>query len=277
MALVPQLPKYDTGLFIRPLTTNVWIMIGIISLIVISCVIISGVASKSVKTDTSIRMVKSTAWLTLFLVMVHYEGALTMFFTTEITVPFETRTQGMLAYPEWKTMIRRGNDRNFRELAEEGIPVYVEFWNRLEETPEEVYYSSIKDGVDLIRNEQVIIHISGKALRQYFKSSPKGVRPKTFPSEGETLAENLVITNNSPLGPILTLGCVELRETGIMGTLDTKWMGKEVSNDGGGGATAFALAPGQIMLIFSILCAAIGVVIIVLGVEHLMALSKHNT
>ena len=276
MALVPQLPKYDTGLFIRPLTTNVWIMLGIISLIVISCVIISGVFSTSGKTDTSIRIVKSIAWLTFFLVTVHYDGALTMFFTTEITVPFETRLQAMLAYPEWKTMIRRGNDRNFREQAEEGIPVYVEFWDRLQETPEEVYYGSIKDGIELIRKEQVIIHISGKALRQYFKSNPYGVRPKTFPSEGENLAENLVITNNSPLGPILTLGCVELRETGIMGTLDTKWMGKEVSNDGGGGATAFALAPGQVMMIFSILCAAIGVVIIVLGVEHLMALSKHN-
>ena len=274
MALVPQLPKYDTGLFVRPLTNNVWIVIGIISLIVISCVIISGVASKEGKTDTSIRIVKSIAWLTLFLVMVHYEGALTMFFTTEITVPFETRMQALLAYPEWKTMIRRGNDRNFKELAEEGIPVYIEFWNRLEQTPEEVYYSGIKDGVELIRSEQVIIHISGKALRQYFKSNPYGVRPKTFPSEGENLAENLVITNNSPLGPILSLGCVALRETGIMGTLDTKWMGAEISNDGGGGATAFALEVGQVMMIFAILCTFIFVSFVVLGIEHLMALSK---
>ena len=273
MALVPQLPRYDTGLFIRPLTRNVWLVIGLISLIVIACVIVSAVASKPGKTDTSIRIVKSIAWLTLFLVMVHYEGALTMFFTTEITVPFETRMQALLAYPEWRTMIRKGNDRNFKELAEEGIPVYIDFWNRLQETPEETYYGSIKNGIDLIRNEQVIIHISGKALRQYFKSNPYGVRPKTFPSEGENLAENLVITNNSPLGPILTLGCVALRETGIMGTLDTKWMGADISNDGGGGATALQLMPGQVMMIFAVLCTAIGVVLVVLAVEKLMNIS----
>ena len=270
MAFVPQLPKYDTGLFIRPFTNNVWIVIGIIGIIVITCVIISGVASKPGRTDTSLRIVKSIAWLTLFLVIVHYEGALTMFFTTDVTVPFETRMQALLAYPEWKTMIREGNDRNFNELAEEGIPVYIDFWNRLEETPEEVYYGGIKNGVDLIRNEQVIIHISGKALRQYFKSNPFEVRLKTFPSEGENLAENLVVTKNSPLRPILTYGCVALRETGIMGTLDTKWMGKEISNDVGVIAKdAFALAPGQVMMIFSILFTSLGIALVILGIEKL--------
>ena len=44
------------------------------------------------------------------------------------------------------------------------------------------------------------------------------------------MAENMVVTENSPLGPILSFGCISLRETGIMGTLDTQWMGKEVTH-----------------------------------------------
>jgi hypothetical protein len=268
MALIPQLPKYDTGLFTRPLRNNVWITIGVISFIVVACIIVSGLASKTVNIEHSIRIVKSIAWLTFFLLLVHYEGALTMFFTTEITVPFESRDQAMKAYPEWKTMIRRGNDRNFKEQAEEGVPIYIEFWKRLQETPDEVYYGSISDGVELIRNDQVIIHISGKALRQYFKSNPSGLKPKTFPSEGENLAENMVVTENSPLAPILSFGCISLRETGIMGTLDTQWMGKDVTDGGGGGAIAFALGPGQVMMIFAILCASIGVSFVVLIIEY---------
>ena len=31
MALIPQLPKYDTGLFTRPFRNEVWVVIGVIS------------------------------------------------------------------------------------------------------------------------------------------------------------------------------------------------------------------------------------------------------
>ena len=127
---------------------------------------------------TSLRIVTSIAWLTFFLVMVHFEGALTMFFTTEISVPFESRTEGMKAYPEWKTMIRKGNDRMFRELSEQGIPIYIDYWDRMQNDPTSVFYKNIKDGVQLMKDGQVIIHINEKSLRQYFKKNPTETRPK---------------------------------------------------------------------------------------------------
>ena len=55
-----------------------------------------------------------------------------------------------------------------------------------------------------------------------------------------------------------------------MGTLDTKWMGKEISNDVGVIAKdAFALAPGQVMMIFSILFTSLGIALVILGIEKL--------
>ena len=145
----------------------------------------------------------------------------------------------------------------------------------MQNKPEEVFYKSISDGIELIRNDQVIIHISRKALRQHFKKNPTGPRPKTFQSEGQNFkTENLLVTDNSPLGPILSFGCQIKRESGIMSTLDKKWMGKDIASGGGSGAIAFALAPGQVMMTFAILCVVIVVAFITLGVERLLAAFK---
>ena len=200
-----------------------------------------------------------------------------MFFTTEITVPFETRRDALMAFPEWKTMVRKGNQRNFKELAEEGIPIYVEFWKRLETVPEEVIYGGIKEGMELIANDQIIIHISGKALNQYFKNNPTGQTPKTFKSEGENLAENLVLTENSPLVPYLRYGCWFLYESGIMDVLDTKWMGKEVKESRGGSTVVFALAPGQVMMSFALFATAAGLSILVLCLESVVKMSSKSS
>ena len=271
MALYPQRPKYDTGLFTRPLTLNVWIVIGIISFIVLFCTVISNHPSKENHLTISTGIVTSIAWLTFFLVIAHFEGALTMFFTTEISVPFETRFEGMKAYPEWKMMIRKGNDRMFRELAEQGIPEYIDYWDRMQNDPTSVFYKSIKDGVQLMKDGQVIIHINEKSLRQYFKKNLSEIRPKTFQSEGENLKiENMLVTNNSPLGPILSHGSLILRESGIMATLQTKWMGQKITSGGGTRVEAHTLNPGQVMMTLSILCGAILLSLLALGIEYLI-------
>ena len=271
MALYPQRPKYDSGLFTRPLTQNVWIVIGIISLVLLFCIVLSNKLSKENHLTVSVRIVTSIAWLTFFLVIAHFEGALTMFFTTEISVPFETRTEGMKAFPEWKVMIRKGNDRMFRELAEQGIPVYIDYWDRMQNDPTSIFYKSIKEGVQLMKDGQVIIHINEKSLRQYFKKNPSEIRPKTFQSEGENLKiENMLVTNNSPLGPILSHSSLLLRESGIMATLQAKWMGQKITSGAGTRVEAHTLNPGQVMMTFSILCAAIFTSFLIVGIEYLI-------
>ena len=48
-------------------------------------------------------MLSSTsAWLFFVLLNAYYGGALTMFFTSEIPIPFNTIEQVMDAYPTWK-------------------------------------------------------------------------------------------------------------------------------------------------------------------------------
>ena len=122
-----------------------------------------------------------------------------------------------------------------------------------------------------MKNGQVIIHINEKSLRQYFKENPSEIRPKTFQSEGENLKiENMLVTNNSPLGPILSHSSLILRESGIMATLEAKWMGQKITSGDGTRVEAHTLNPGQVMMTFSILCGAILLSFLILGIEYLI-------
>ena len=55
-------------------------------------------------------MISSTSvWFFFLLVNAYYGGALTMFFTSEIGIPFNTIHDVMRAYPDHKLMMMDGN------------------------------------------------------------------------------------------------------------------------------------------------------------------------
>ena len=277
MALIPQLPEYDSELFTRPFRNEAWWMIGMMTMVIIVCFIISWIFSRHSTKRNSLRLIRSVAWLMYLLIIIYYGGALKMFFTTELTIPFDSRRDVMNAYPEWKMKFRSGMEKIFHDKAEDGDDeLYVEFWERFLNTPEEVQYKSIAEGIREINEDQIVIHISDKSLRQYFKYSPGSQKPKTFPSEGENLGEYMIVTENSPLASILNYGFRILYENGVMHLLETKWMGKDLSDDSDGKSAAFALTHGQVMMVFSILCAAMGMAVAVLGGECIFVSCKQS-
>ena len=48
------------------------------------------------------------------LINTFYGGAMTMFFTSEITLPFETIRDVMRTYPTWNLMVNTGNEAIYR-------------------------------------------------------------------------------------------------------------------------------------------------------------------
>ena len=213
--------------------------------------------------------------MTWLLVISYYGGALKMFFTTEITVPFETQRQCMEAYPEWKMMFRKGNENIF--LQRTGFDtLYKEFWERVEDHPDLVTYSSTADGVKLIFEEQVVIHTMDTALRQFYKENPTMKIAKTFPSDDGSLGEYLLITDNSPLGPIWSQGLRKLSESGIFDIVDMKWRGKSLSDYSNNDKSTASLSEGQVMLIYAFLSSAIGVAFAVLVGENVYSYMKTN-
>ena len=59
-------------------------------------------------------MISSTMiWLCFVLLEAYYGGALTMFFTSEVTIPLETLTDVLEAYPSWKLKVKNGMQMEF--------------------------------------------------------------------------------------------------------------------------------------------------------------------
>ena len=59
-------------------------------------------------------------WMFFVLINAFYGGALTMFFTSEQTIPFNSIEDVMRAYPDWKLKMMTGNDVHFQYKALQG-------------------------------------------------------------------------------------------------------------------------------------------------------------
>ena len=180
------------------------------------------------------------------------------------------------AHPNWKFMIRSGNEMIFKQKAEQGETTFVKFWERLQNYPEDTIYDSIDDGIKKIQNEQAVIHLSDKTLRQYFLENPQSQRPKkVFPEEQKGEIENMIVTKNSPLGPMLRYGCRVLLEKGVFDILDETWMGKSVQyQSNAGGAAAQVLSIGEVMAAFVIMGFSMVLSLICLIVEAVYHILK---
>ena len=60
----------------------------------------------------------TTGWIFFVLLNAYYSGALTMFFTTELRIPFNSVEEVMKAYPDWKLQIQAGSEIDWIAKAE---------------------------------------------------------------------------------------------------------------------------------------------------------------
>ena len=62
---------------------------------------------------TAFSIITTAGWFFFVLINAYYGGALTMFFVSEITLPFNTIRDALKAFPGWKIMYQAGNDAYF--------------------------------------------------------------------------------------------------------------------------------------------------------------------
>ena len=120
-----------------------------------------------------------------------------------------------------KKKIRNSTQFFFQSRAKDGDEDYQTFWNRIERNPEETIFNSIGEAYQDIEDNQIVAHLNEKYLRYYTKNHLVKRPPKTIPAVPKTLIENVIVTKNSPLGPILSHGCKLLAEKGIIDILDS--------------------------------------------------------
>ena len=169
---------------------------------------------KDKKQPTSLRLVHSAGWYFMMLLEIYYSGALTMFFSTETSVPFENMRQVMQAYPDWKLQLQMGMQVFFVYKVEEGDPDYVKFWDRVENKPEETVFTKWDEGIRRMREDfGVILFVEGR-LKSYLRQNTEAQTGlHVFDKRGKEFY-NIIVTNNSPLGPVMKYGAQLLLEKG---------------------------------------------------------------
>ena len=166
----------------------------------------------------SLRLVSSNGWYFMMLLEIYYSGALTMFFSTEISVPFETMTDVMRAYPDWRLQMMAGMQVFFIYKVQDGDPDYVKFWDRVENLPDETTFTEFEEGIRRMHDDFGIVLYEEGRVKYYMKQNPvdqEGL--KVFGKKGREFY-NIIVKDNSPLGPVFRYGTGKVLETGCVFT-----------------------------------------------------------
>ena len=113
----------------------------------------------------SFRMINAIGWGAFLLLEVFYSGALTMFFSTELSLPFETILDVMRAYPDYKLITQTNNQVYFIYKVQDGDPDYVAFWDRFQNKPEETIFKKTQDALMRMETERVVPLFQGGSLK----------------------------------------------------------------------------------------------------------------
>ena len=242
-------------MFSRPFTVEVWIVIGFIVILFSSSLLIPFVfVHKKLRNKSHFnRIIGSIAFVFFMLIEIFYSGALTMFFSTAPTLPFETMEEVMRAYPTWRLMMRYGNDVYYVYKLQDGDPDYVEFWNRVLNEPDEAVFKDVNEGMNKVLSGFSVAQMQEGSIKGWIRQNPiEGEKVKIF-GRGRASFYTLIVTNNSPLGIVFTACTRKMIEKGVMDRITAKWLERNKSFEIAElGSTLTVLKPGQMIIIYFI-------------------------
>ena len=195
-------------------------------------------------------------------------GALTMFFTSSISVPLETERDVIRAYPQWNLMFRKGSEVNIYSYVNQGDPDYIAFWQRHQKDAEGTRYNSEKEGIEHIASGQNVISAGESKLLGYLRANPVDQNMYFF-GHTKWRFNALIFHLNSPLVPMFNQGARYFREKGIEHQLHQKWIGFGGQNGDPSMSETTILSPGQVFFAFCIIVGAYFLSLAALGVEFM--------
>ena len=81
---------------------------------------------KKYANTSAFSIITTAGWFFFVLINAYYGGALTMFFVSEITLPFNTIRDALKAFPTWTIMYQAGNDAYFQIPASQVNPFFFD-------------------------------------------------------------------------------------------------------------------------------------------------------
>ena len=159
-------------LYFRPFTPNLWLMICVtIGIVTMTLITLSHFGKLFTRNDETLkkttRIIVFVSWSCYVLIEIYFEGALTMFFTTKIGIPFNSIKEVMRAHPDWRLLMRPGYEAYYTQYVESGDVDYINFWDRVQQYPEDNTFSSVGEAINKYSEEPVVIHDIEGALLTY--------------------------------------------------------------------------------------------------------------
>ena len=275
----PKNPEIDFGVFIRPITADSWVAIILTTCFTLSLIAFTSVCIPSIAENSDGRklMIISIQYFFIF-INAYYGGALTMFFTSSIRIPLDTLRDTLQAHPDWRLKFMAGGEIYFAVPALQGDPDYVAYWNYVQSNPEEASFPVIKDGLDELRQGQIVVLLDESMLKGYLKNNPTHQQTLEVFWSSQSVSAGLIFPLNSPLVPIFRSGAEKIRERGVQDILTEKWAGKDINQDLT--ASTMVLGSGHMILIFAIMLAFYVACLLVFMIEVTQSavverLSKH--
>ena len=223
VAMKPQHPKYDFGLFTRAFVGDT--LAYIIAMVVPALCLTLFVSQYCLDENmNSVKILSFVWWLCFTLFNAYYCGVLTMFFATTTPMPFDTISDAIQAYPNWKFMFLNGAEMWIHDGAKQGNTDFITLWKRYQENPSETMYDSIEHGLKLIEQGQNVIYCDINMILGHLKSNPTKQKIH-FIYTGKFEFDNLIFGKNSPLLPMFTQGIINLRENGLERQIFHRWFG----------------------------------------------------
>ena len=126
------------------------------------------------------KLIFFVAWITHFLILGFYDGALTMFFADEAPPLFASKMDIMKAYPDWKLHFHRQDPYVYIQ-ADDGDEVYQKYTQIMKDSPNELLFDNIGDAIQRMKSGQNGIFEEENHFRLYFKANPSEARPIIIP------------------------------------------------------------------------------------------------
>ena len=265
MSVMKASKSTDFELFTRVFTDDSWVAISFMAGSILLCMLTLNLL-KLEHYSNGEKIMGFTVWIFFVLVQAFYAGALTMFFTSTTTLPFETDRDVIQAYPDWKIWIRSGAEHNIYTHVLKGDTDYIKLWERYREDPNGTIYKSEKEGLEILSKGQNVIMTGESKFIGYLKSNPSDQSLFYF-GHSKWQDRSLMFHRNSPLLPMFNQGACYLRERGLVHLLHLKWFGISTEKGGSGLLEKTVLNAGQTVMVFALLLCIFGTSLAVLCVE----------
>ena len=258
----PQISDFDPELFFRPLTNDSWVGIGgivlIFALVILPPIMLFHKHQNkefNVEEKVSFKMAVTAMWYFMVLINAYYSGAMTMFFTTDLEIPLKTTQDVIRAWPDWKLLLRNGDDVFIYSFADNGDADYLAYWNRLKANREENEYGPISEGVEKIRSGKYVLSGTESNFQAYFNENPAERTKQTLLLLKEKLYYKscMMLRKRWPVTPVMSNIMIRMREFGIINNVVRFWFRRPVEEPSKGLTDVTILTLAQISMIFMIM------------------------